>query len=150
MLRRSSRASWRIDTIERGCLRVNRCVVGTTESFSFRATMTEITDCRLGLSMHNRLDTPRVRCGGCGWILWLVDGRCRCRSVGVDDGGAARVRPFGSKRFSYLLDLFGSRGFRIFWIQKVFVSFGSNSYLLDKVFVSFLPAISPLSFPSHL
>jgi hypothetical protein len=37
---------------------------------------------------------------------------------------------FGSRRFSYLLD---PEGFRIFWVVKVFVSFGSRrfSYLLD-------------------
>jgi hypothetical protein len=54
-------------------------------------------------------------------------------------GGSHRHRVdgtgFGSKRFLYLwgshpkrFRILDPRGFRIFWIQKVFVSFGSKGF----------------------
>jgi hypothetical protein len=84
-----------------------------------------------------------------GFYGWLMDGVGVGPSVSMMAArrGCVLLDPKGFRIFWIFLD---PKGFRIFWIQKVFVSFGSNSYLLDKVFVSFLPAISPLSFPSHL
>ena len=62
-------------------------------------------------------------------------------SVGVDD--AWRRGEGASFWIQKVFVSFGS-----FWIQKVFVSFGSKGFRIfwiQKVFVSFLPAISPLT-----